>query len=225
MAQAWVSIRELAESHKETERVLKENAAEAKQRSIEADKRIAKLERRADDMNRRMDDANQRMDNTLREMGDMNRRMDNVTRQMGGLNNSIGEIVEMIIIPGVKENMNALGHNFNIASPRKEFSGADGASLTEVDLLLENCEAVMAVEVKTRFAVKWVERHLTRLELLRKNERITGMRGKTMYAAVAGMHFDADARELAGENGMYIIEIEEDSERVSVVTPDNPRTW
>jgi hypothetical protein len=51
------------------------------------------------------------------------------------------------------------------------------------------------------------------------------MRGKTMYAAVAGMHFDDDARELAVENGMYIIEIEEDTERVSVVPPDDPRVW
>ncbi|MDR0331400.1 MAG: hypothetical protein LBH93_06815 [Chitinispirillales bacterium] len=204
MAQTWASIKELSESHKETERVLKENAAEAKLRSIEADKRSAEADKR---------------------IAKLERTVDGLTRKMGGLNNSIGEIVEMIIIPGVKENMNALGHNFNIASPRKEFSGADGASLTEVDLLLENCEAVMAVEVKTRFAVKWVERHLKRLELLRKNERITGMRGKTMYAAVAGIHIDTDARELAVENGMYIIEIEEDSERVSVVTPDNPRTW
>jgi hypothetical protein len=153
------------------------------------------------------------------------RLMQRIEKNMGGLNNSIGEIVEMIVIPGVKEKMNVFKHNFTMASPRKEYSDTDGSTLTEVDLLLENCDEVMVVEVKTQVSIKWVERHLKRLGILRKKERITGMTGKTMYAAVAGIGFDDEARELAANNGMYLIDIHEDSERVDVTPPKEIGTW
>jgi hypothetical protein len=55
--------------------------------------------------------------------------------------------------------------------------------------------------------------------------RITGMTGKTMYAAVAGISFDAEARELAANNGMYLIDINEDTERIDVTQPDKVGTW
>jgi len=153
------------------------------------------------------------------------RMMQRLEKNLGGLGNSIGEIVEMIVIPGVMEKMNVFGHTFTMASPRKEYSDVDGSKLMEIDLLLENCEEVMAVEVKTQVSKKWVERHLKRLEILRKKERITGMTGKTMYAAVAGIGFDEEARELAANNGMYLIDIHEDSERIDVTPPNEARTW
>jgi hypothetical protein len=153
------------------------------------------------------------------------RQMQRMEKNIGGLGNSIGEIVEMIVIPGTKKKMNALGHNFTMASPGKEYSDTDGSKLTEVDLLLENCDYVMVVEVKTQVSIKWVERHLKRLELLRKKERITGMTGKTMYAAVAGIGFDEEARELAANHGMYLIDIHEDTERIDVTPPKEAGTW
>jgi len=121
--------------------------------------------------------------------------------------------------------MNLFNHTFTMASPRKEYFNTDNGKLTEVDLLLENCDEVMVVEVKTQVSKKWVERHLKRLELLRKKERITGMTGKTMYAAVAGIHFDADARELAANSGMYLIDIHEDTERIDITPPQNVGAW
>jgi len=153
------------------------------------------------------------------------RQMLRLEKNLGGLGNSIGEIVEMIVIPGVKEKMNGFGHTFTMASPGKEYYDVDGSKLTEVDLLLENCEEVMVVEVKTQASKKWVDRHLKRLEILRKKERITGMTGKTMYAAVAGIGFDEEARELAANNGMYLIDIHEDSERIDVTPPNEAKTW
>ncbi|MDR3012170.1 MAG: hypothetical protein LBU70_03045 [Chitinispirillales bacterium] len=205
----WDSERE--ERRKETERELAETRRKADLAKEEADLAGKELKKSLDALSKTVDRVT--------------KNVDRVTKNVGGLNNSIGEIVEMIIIPGVKEKMNELGHNFNIASPRRKYSNPDNSTLAEVDLLLENCTDVMVVEVKTQTSLKWVERHLKRLELLRKKQNITGMTGKTMYAAIAGVNFDNDARELAVANGMYLIEIEEESERINIVRPEKAGTW
>jgi len=201
----WEKTREeLAESHKK----LAESHAESRKDWEELRKERERAIQRAD-----------------KEHEKTERMMQRLEKNIGGLGNSIGEVVEMIVIPGVKEKMNAFGHNFTMASPGKEYSDTDGSTLMEIDLLLENCDEVMVVEVKTQVSKMWVERHLKRLEILRKKERITGMTGKTMYAAVAGIGFDEEARELAANNGMYLIDIHEDSERVDVTPPMDVCTW
>jgi hypothetical protein len=143
--------------------------------------------------------------------------------KVGGIGNSIGEITELVLLPGLKMKMNEYNHNFTMMSPRKEFFKPSGGNFTEVDLLLENCNEVMIVEVKTDFKPKWVYKLLQRIELLRQNEAITGLKGKTIYAAVAGIHFGDEARDLAAEHGMYLIEANEDydSEKLVVIPPPN----
>jgi hypothetical protein len=51
------------------------------------------------------------------------------------------------------------------------------------------------------------------------------MTGKTIYAAVAGIGFDEEARALTVENGMYLIEIEEEKERIKIIPPIKVGTW
>jgi len=121
--------------------------------------------------------------------------------------------------------MKVFKHPFTIFSPDKEYSNTDGSKLTKVDLLLENCDEVMVVDVKSRVSLKWLNRHLECLKLLREKEPITGMSGKTMYAAFVGIVFDEDARELAANSGMYLIDINEDTERINVTPPDKVGTW
>ncbi|MCL2219748.1 MAG: hypothetical protein FWB94_07685 [Chitinispirillia bacterium] len=162
---------------------------------------------------------------TERILGDLTKKMDRVHNDIGGLNNSIGQLVQMVIIPGVMNKMNAIGHNFTMASAEKDYYKTNGDKLTDVDLLLENCQDVMVVEVKTTLTLNDIEHHLERLRLLRKNENITGMTGKTMYAAIACIRLKTGARELAVENGMYLIEIEEDNEKLSILPPEKVGTW
>ena len=210
----------------ETRKEWKESLAESQKKWEETQ---AESQKKWEETKKRMAEGWERTERALDRMSaeheKSERLMQRLEKNMGGLNNSIGEIVEMIVIPGVKEKMNAFRHTFTMASPRKEYSDTDGSTLTEVDLLLENCDEVMVVEVKTQVSKKWVERHLKRLEILRQKERITGMTGKTMYAAVAGIGFDEEARELAAKSGMYLIDINEDTERIDIKAPDEAGTW
>jgi predicted nuclease with TOPRIM domain len=213
----------------ETRKEWKESLAESQKKWEESQKEREESQKKWEESQKKREESWERTERALDRMSaeheKSERLMQRLEKNMGGLNNSIGEIVEMIVIPGVKEKMNAFRHTFTMASPRKEYSDTDGSTLTEVDLLLENCDEVMVVEVKTQVSKKWVERHLKRLEILRKKERITGMTGKTMYAAVAGIGFDEEARELAADNGMYLIDINEDTERIDVKAPDKVGTW
>jgi hypothetical protein len=145
-------------------------------------------------------------------------------RQLGYVGRSMGEMVELLLVPGICEKMNLYGHNFTIISPNKKFK-KDKRYLTEIDLFLENCEEIMAVEIKTHLNARWVGGHLQRLKLLRENESITGLSGKVLYAAVAGIIIDADARVLALDNGMYVIDMIEDEDRIEVTAPDESGRW
>jgi len=149
----------------------------------------------------------------------MDEAYERTNKQIGYLGGSLGEVVELVLIPGIRKKMNALGHNFTRMGPNKIFSKDNKKTLAEIDLLLENGEESMAVEIKTDLSVKWVNRHLSRLELLRKHESITGLKGKVLFAAVAGITIDEDARDLALEKGMYVIDMIEDENRLKVTAP------
>ena len=57
------------------------------------------------------------------------------------------------------------------------------------------------------------------MRLLRENEAVSGLKGKTLYAAMAGLHIDNDARKMALNLGMYVVEMVEDTKNVNVIKP------
>jgi len=186
----------------------------------------ASLAKSIDEMSRKMAESNAKTEAIIAESSKKREEdRDALDKWIGYFGNSIGNIVELVLIPGIKKKMNDLGHNFNALSPRKQYYSKDGKTYAEVDLLLENGEEVMVVEVKTQLSVKEVERQIKRLELLRKNEA-GNLKGKTIYSAVAGLQIDKDAREMALGLGMYVVEMVEDTKSVNVIKPSGKLgTW
>jgi hypothetical protein len=142
-----------------------------------------------------------------------------VDKWIGRFGNKIGDMVEMILIPGVKKKLNEFGHDFNSLSPRKQYFNKRGQIVAEVDLLLENGEEVMLVEVKTRFTLEDVKNHVRRLERLREHEAEFKIKDKVLFAAIAGLGIDSDAWEMASNLGMYIIEMVESDSNVNIIKP------
>ncbi|MCL2219840.1 MAG: hypothetical protein FWC23_07175 [Chitinispirillia bacterium] len=145
---------------------------------------------------------------------------DEVRLWVGRFGNNMGYLIEIILVPGIRQKMNELGHNFNRLSARQQYFRKNGTPLVEVDLLLGNGDEAMAVEVKTELSTTSVQDHVRRLEKLRKNESETDLAGKTLYSAVAGLHIDEDARKMALGLGMYVVEMYEDKKFISVVKPE-----
>jgi hypothetical protein len=204
------SERRLTAMTQETDRRIAAMAEEADRRKLEDDRRRQEADRRRQEVDRQLI--------MLRE------EISDLGRQLGYVGRSIGEMVELLLVPGICEKMNLFGHNFTAISPNKKFK-KDKRYLAEVDLLLENGDESMAVEIKTHLTVRWVSTHLQRLNLLRENESITGLRGKVLYAAVAGISIDADARVLALDNGMYVVDMIEDEDRIEVTAPEESGVW
>lgn len=143
-------------------------------------------------------------------------------------NNSLGYLVEFIVAPGIRKKINLLGHNFRTAAANKLFRGVVNGKrqeITEVDVFLSNGMEVMAVEVKTALTVGWVKDHLDKLNLLREFEVDTKIQNKKLYGAVVGVFINEKARDFALKNGLYVLEIQEEEEKLTVVKPVRPRVW
>jgi len=153
------------------------------------------------------------------------------SRQIGGIGNDIGEIYEMVLLAGVVDKINEHGHNFGTIAHRYEFKkpGVGKGNFTEIDLVLGNGSEIMFIEVKSNFKPKWVTEFIDRIAELRQNEEVTGLVGKTVFAAIAGLYFSKDAREIAAENGIYLIEVDEkyENDKLKIIPPPDGKvgTW
>ena len=154
-----------------------------------------------------------------RRAAEYNERMAKFDEQLGYFGRTLGGVSELLLVPGICEKMNVHGHCFTRIGPNKIIRN-DRKTLTEIDLMLENGEEAMAVEIKTNLSAKWVNKHLERLKLMRRHENVTGLKGRVLFGAVAGIVIDRDARDLALENGMYVVNIIEDEERLEVAAPE-----
>jgi len=154
-----------------------------------------------------------------------------LTRNMGGLNNSFGTLVEIVVIPKVRHDINAIGkHTFNRVLVDKKVSAlvAGGKSaIGEIDLFLfsDTDAEAMAVEIKAQISIKQVAERLERLQKFRKYEEEAEIKGKKLFGAIAAIYIDPAVKTFALENGLYVIEIHEEEEKIDITKPDTCRTW
>jgi hypothetical protein len=218
------SMKELKEAQERSqiawERRMEEDRAERERERLERERERAERERK--EAKERAERQRERAERQ-REWEERQKRYDEkvawVDHLAGKFSLNLGQLVEYVFLPGIISKFNSLGHVFTVASHRREYFRANKQKFTEVDLLLESRESVMAIEVKTNVALKDIGHHVKRMELLRENESITRFEGKKLYAALAGLYIDKDAREAALADGIYIVELFEDEERLEVTSP------
>jgi len=154
-----------------------------------------------------------------------------LTQNMGGINNSFGTLVEIVLIPKIRADINAIGkHTFNRAMVDKKVSAivAGGKStIGEIDLFLfsDADNEAMVVEIKAQISKKQVEERLERLQKYRKYEEEAEIKGKTLFGAIAAIYLDPTVKAFALENGLYVIEIHEEENKLDIDKPDKCRTW
>ena len=154
--------------------------------------------------------------------------VNNSKNDFSRINKRLGHLIEFIVAPGIRQDMEVFGHKFRYATANKVFRGIkDGrkSDLAEVDLFLSNGTKAMAVEVKTTLTLGWVKEHIDQLDTLRTFEKYTKIQGKELLGAVAGVFINDDAREYAKKRGLYVIEILEDKKRLKIDKPSKCHVW
>jgi hypothetical protein len=83
----------------------------------------------------------------------------------------------------------------------------------------------MAVETKSHLVTRDVRKHKERLDILRQHEDVIGIEGKNLFGAVVGAIVDEGAKDFALENGLYIVKIREEEEKLDIIEPESCKTW
>ena len=174
-----------------------ENAAKERE---EWDRRQAEWDHRQAEWDRRLAAAEEEVKRNaakwLAAHEEAERTMDRVSKQMGELGNRFGELEEHLVAPGIARRFNELGYHFGdaIMERLKIMDKSVQNTRTEIDLLLENGEYLIAVEVKSRPTLKDVAHQERRLEILREyKDRRKDPR--KIRGGIAGAVFPAEVKE------------------------------
>jgi len=210
--------RDMAASRAETERAIKEARAETERVHRETERAIKESAER-------VDLAIERLTERINRLSD---KVETTSENVGNVNNNLGKFTEIVVIPGIRREINAQGHDFKRSYANKKVwvrVGGNKRLEAEVDLFLTNGTEAMAVEIKTTLKSSDVTKHIRQLEKLRKYEVEAGVRGKELYGALAGVYVDTDARKLALKNGLYVLEIIEEEEKLKTAAPKLASVW
>jgi hypothetical protein len=209
----------IAENHAKTEAKMAESHAKMEAKMAESH---AKTEASID----RLSAEHAKTENALQKMI---RSVDDLSRNVGVVTNRLGSVVEFIVVPKIRLAMNAAGgHTFDSVDPDVKIRTLINdvkKDVTQMDVFLYNDTEAMAVEIKTTLQEHDVNDHLDRLRKVRVHEEAVGIVGKKLFGAVVGIIVDSKAQALALKNGLYVVKIREEEEKLDIEKPEKCGTW
>jgi len=171
---------------------------------------------------RKFQETDRKMQETTEQIRETREQMKETDRRIGELGNRFGELAEHLVAPSIKEKFNALHFNFDTVSQNIEID--EGRSFTEVDILLENGDIVIAVEVKAKPLERDVDDHVSRMEILRRRADARNDKRK-FQGAIAGAIMNKSVRKYAHKAGFYVIEQTGDTVKITIPEGFVPREW
>jgi len=161
---------------------------------------------------------------TALSMKETDRKMKETDRRIGEMSNRFGELAEHLVVPNIIEKFRALGFTFEQISQDIKITDSSGNCLAEIDILLENGDTVIAVEVKAKPLEKDVDRHISRIEVLRR--RADARQDKRRFrGAIAGAIMSDEVRNYTHKAGFYVIEQTGDTVKINIPEGFIPREW
>ena len=143
--------------------------------------------------------------------------------RIGALTNLFGDVTEAMIAPKICEKFEEFGLYFPKANPNSRINDRVNDISFEVDIMLENGDKAMLIEVKTKLTVERIDKHILRLEKMRKYADLHGDK-RIFLGAVAGIVVTDEIRDYALSKGFYFIEYAGDN--FFITAPNNkPKEW
>ena len=217
-AEIWAILREVAEGRKED----KLRMQEADRQWQEAKLQMQETDRRMQETDRVVKETSEKVRETIEQMRKTEEQLKKNDKKFGELHNRFGELAEHMVAPSIREKFNALGFSFGEVSREKEIVDAQGNSVAEIDILLENGDTVIAVEVKAKPKQSDIDDHIKRMEFLRAED---GQRSRILHGAIAGAIMSNELRNYILKNGFYPIEQTGDTVMINAPEGFKPRRW
>jgi multidrug efflux pump subunit AcrA (membrane-fusion protein) len=144
-------------------------------------------------------------------------------RQIGRLTNRIGKLVEAIVSANIHLKFNdKFGFHFQAASPSHKVDNFELDIHLEVDFFLTNKDSEMLIEVKTHFTEADIDKHINRIEKM-KRHNLSIDNNRTLFAAAAGGIMSIEVKNYALNKGFYVLEII--GENIDIQEPATIATW
>jgi hypothetical protein len=144
----------------------------------------------------------QETDRMLKERAvETDRMIKALSKNLGDIGNRMGEFVEHMVEPTVVKLFRSQGVEVHEVHPNVQVE-RHGESL-EVDLLVVNDGALVAVECKSKLTHEHVDAHLARMEKLKR--LLPAYRHHQAFGAVAAMVVSNDVADYAQEKGFYVL--------------------
>jgi hypothetical protein len=154
---------------------------------------------------------------------DSQRLKEELNIKIGALTNLFGDLTEAMMAPKICDKFNEFGFNFLRANPNSRFNDRVNDISFEVDIMLENSDKAMLIEVKTKLTDDRIDKHILRLEKMRKYADLHGDK-RVFLGAVAGIVVTDEIKNHALSQGLYFIEY---AGETFYITPpkDKPKEW
>jgi len=142
---------------------------------------------------------------------------------IGKLGSRMGEVVEHMVAPNLRDKFNEFGFNFSQSNQNTIVSDKENKISFEIDVFLQNYNKALLVEVKTKPTTEHVQEHIERLEKMRKYADFHGDK-RTFLGAVAGAVITDNVKEYILKQGFFVIE--PSGETFNIIPPNNkPKEW
>jgi hypothetical protein len=146
-----------------------------------------------------------------------------IGKRLGDFTNSFGDVVQHMIAPNLQEKFFDLGYDFQEVSTKHKIRDKKNDVYFEVDVFLQNGDTAMLVEIKTNLTIGDINKHIMRLEKMRKYADLRGDK-RHFLGAVAGIVVEDDEKEYALSQGFFLIE--PSGENFNITPPfGKPKEW
>jgi hypothetical protein len=129
-------------------------------------------------------------------------------------NQDLGQYLETIVNDKIIELFSILGLNFTQARSNVPIMDEQNRrTLTEVDILLENSERIMAVEVKLSPKIRDINQHIRRIGILIEQGKIHN-ETRSYHGALVGITIPNEVKEYCLKRGLYVITQNENEAKI-----------
>ncbi len=172
---------------------------------------------------KRFKETEKRFKETDKRFKETDKKFDKYFGKVKELDRNWGKLVESLVRPSVASQFRKRG--IQVVGSGQRVERQRGGETTEIDILLTNTDAVIAVEVKTTLGVAEVDEHIEK-HLKPFKRFFPEYADKKVYGAVAYIHLEENANRYAYKKGLFVLTFTT-GDMVEIQNDSNfkPRSW